>query len=454
MWNRVTIIVSCLSVIGIFFNSQTMADDILEIKITQGIEDARPIAVVPFRFTGTTPSEQVVERIVAADLQRSGQFRPLPNARMPEFPSSARDVDIPKWRALGIEAVVTGTVTELSGGNYRVTYELVDIFQSDANGRMTVKNGSLVQRTSPILLSRQATVNPNAMRMYSHQIADAVFEKLTGIRGAFATRIAYVSINPDEANPYRLYVADSDGYAPQRLLASKDPVMAPNWAPNGRKIAYVSFENGNSEIWVQDIYTGKRESVSKFKGINSAPSWSPNGQFLALSLSKDGNSEIYTYEIASKKFKRITNHQAIDTEPSWSPDGQKILFTSDRGGRPQIYTKRVDSFSTPKRISWEGDYNAGASFSPDGKSVVMVHRNKGVYHIARLDLETGFVDVLSDTFLDENPSVSPNSSMVIYATLHQGRQVLAAVSMDGRFKARLPSSRGGVRAPAWSPYLR
>jgi TolB protein len=449
MWKTISVLL--LSLIA---STSLLADEILEIRITQGIEDARPIAIVPFRFTGTNPSEQVLERIVAADLQRSGQFRPVPNARMPEFPASARDVDVTKWRNMGVEAVVTGTVTELAGGNYRVTYELVDIFQSETNNSLTVQNGNLVERTSPILLSRQATVNPNAMRMYAHQIADAVFEKLTGIRGAFATRIAYVAINTAEPNPYRLYVADSDGYAPQRLLASSEPVMAPNWSPDGRKLAYVSFENGNSEIWVQDIYTGKRESISSFKGINSAPTWSPDGQKLALSLSKDGNSEIYIYDIASKQFKRITNHRAIDTEPAWHPNGKTLLFTSDRGGRPQIYTKPIDSFSTPKRITWEGDYNAGASFSPDGKSIVMVHRNQGVYHIARQDLASGFVQVLSDTFLDESPSIAPNSSMVIYATLHQNRRVLGAVSMDGRFKARLPASRGGVRAPAWSPYLR
>lgn len=430
------------------------ADDVLEIRITQGIEDARAIAIVPFRFNGTNPPPHVIERIIAADLQRSGQFRPLANSQMPEFPESASAVSVNKWRVLGIEAVVTGSVTELAGGNYRVTYELMDIFQNESNDSLTIKNGSLVQRTSPILLSRQATVNANSYRMYAHQIADAVFEKLTGIRGAFATRIAYVAINDGEVNPYRLYVADSDGYAPQRLLASKDPVMSPNWSPDGRKLAYVSFENGNSEIWVQDIYTGKRESISSFVGINSAPAWSPDGKQLAISLSKDGNSEIYTYNIASKQYKRITNHTAIDTEPAWSTDGRMLLFTSDRGGRPQIYTKRIDSFSTPKRITWEGDYNAGASYTPDGKSIIMVHRNRGIYHIARLDLATGFVDVLTDTFLDESPSVAPNSSMVIYATNHQDRKVLGAVSMDGRFKARLPSSTGGVRAPAWSPYLR
>lgn len=441
-------------VLFVLASAQTLADDVLQIRITQGIEDARPIAIVPFRFNGSNPSPHVIERIIAADLQRSGQFRPLANSQMPEFPESASKITISKWRALGIEAVVTGTVTELPGGTYRVTYELVDIFQNQGRDSLTVQNGSLVQRTSPILLSRQATVNSASYRMYAHQIADAIFEKLTGVRGAFATRIAYVAINDGEVNPYRLYVADSDGYAPQRLLASKDPVMSPNWSPDARKLAYVSFENGNSEIWVQNIYTGKRDKISSFSGINSAPAWSPDGKQLAISLSKDGNSEIYVYNLETKQFKRITNHTAIDTEPSWSPDGRMLLFTSDRGGRPQIYTKRIDSFSTPKRISWEGDYNAGASYSPDGKSVVMVHRNNGIYHIARLDLQTGFVDVLTDTFLDESPSIAPNSSMVIYATSHQGRKVLGAVSMDGRFKARLPSSSGGVRAPAWSPYLR
>ncbi|MBT8449464.1 MAG: PD40 domain-containing protein, partial [Gammaproteobacteria bacterium] len=268
--------------------------DVLEIRITQGIEDARPIAIVPFRFNGTKQPSQVLERIIGADLQRSGQFRPLPNSRMPEFPTSGRDVDPKKWRSLGVEAVVTGSITELANGSYRISYELIDVFYGENSGNLTVRGGALVQSSSPTLLSRQATVSDTSLRMYAHQIADAIFEKLTGVPGAFATRIAYVSVNRGELNPYRLYVADSDGYAPQRLLASKEPVMSPAWSPDARKLAYVSFEKGNSEIWIHDIYSGKRESISSFKGINSAPTWSPDGRYLALSLSKDGNSEIYT----------------------------------------------------------------------------------------------------------------------------------------------------------------
>jgi len=430
-----------------------MAEDVLEIKITQGIEDARPIAIVPFQYQGLNQPTQVVDRIVAADLHRSGQFRPLPVSEMPQQPKSSRDVDFKKWRSQGIEAVVTGTVTELSPGNYRVTYELVDIFQAESGRGVSLMSGELVTSNSSLLLSRQATVTDRSLRMYAHQISDAIFLKLTGIRGAFATRIAYVSINKQQENPYQLFVADSDGYAPQRLMASTEPVMAPNWSPNARELAYVSFENGNSEIWVQNIYTGKRRSLSKFKGINSAPSWSPDGKKLALSLSKDGNSEIYVLHIASGQFQRFTNHHSIDTEPSWAPDGKSLIFTSDRGGRPQIYHKNLTSGRRATRITWEGDYNAGASFTSDGKSIIMVHRSNGTYHIARQDLANNYIQVLTDTMLDESPSIAPNGSMIIYAALYRDRHVLAAVSMDGRFKARLPSSSGGVRAPAWSPYL-
>jgi len=434
-------------------NSLFAADEVLEIKITQGMDDARPIAIVPFKYTGMQTPSQVVDRIVAADLHRSGQFRPLAVSQMPERPETSDDIDFKKWRSKGVEAVVTGSIVELSPGKFEISYELVDIFQGKTTNKLVLRGNSLLQSNSSLLLSRKAKVNDSALRMYAHQISDAIYQKLTGTRGAFATRIAYVSINKNKRNPYQLYVADSDGYAPQRLMSSSEPVMAPNWAPGARKLAYVSFENGNSEIWVQDIYTGKRTRVSKFKGINSAPSWSPDGKQLALSLSKDGNSEIYTLNVSTGKFKRITNHYGIDTEPSWAPDGKTLIFTSDRGGRPQIYRKPIDSFSRPKRISWEGDYNAGASFTSDGKKVIMVHRNNGKYHIASLELATGYLQVLTDTRLDESPSLAPNGSMIIYSALYRGRQVLAAVSMDGRFKARLPSSVGGVRAPAWSPYL-
>jgi len=446
-------IIQLLIIVFTSLNAVQAAEDVLEIKITQGIEDARPIAIVPFKYQGTAQPSQVIDRIVAADLQRSGQFRPLSIADMPEHPESSSAVDFKKWRVKGVEAVVTGTITELTPGNYRITYELVDIFQGQASSNMVLRGGELISSNSSLLLSRQATVADASLRMYAHQISDAIFQKLTGIRGAFATRIAYVAINKKQSNPYQLYVADSDGYAPQRLMASSEPVMSPNWSPNAREIAYVSFENGNSEIWVHDIYSGKRKSVSKSKGINSAPSWSPDGRNLALSLSKDGNSEVYILNLASRIFRRITNHYAIDTEPSWSPDGQSLIFTSDRGGRPQIYKKSLTTNTAPQRLTWEGDYNAGASFTSDGKSIVMVHRNNGVYHIARQELASGYVQVLTDTLLDESPSTAPNGSMIIYATLFRDQHVLAAVSIDGRFKARLPSTTGGVRSPAWSPYL-
>jgi len=448
--NQIIVLIVLMAILTPF---NVFAEDVLEIKITQGIEDARPIAIVPFKYQGTNQPGQIIDRIVGADLHRSGQFRPLPVSEMPQRPESSRDIDFKKWRSLGVEAVVTGTVTELSPGNYRVTYELVDIFHGETSKGMTLMNGELVTSKSSLLLSRQATVTERSLRMYAHQVSDAIFFKLTGIRGAFATRIAYVSINKQQTNPYQLYVADSDGYAPQRLMSSTEPVMAPNWSPDARELAYVSFENGNSEVWIQNIYTGKRKSISKFKGINSAPSWSPDGKKLALSLSKDGNSEIYILHLASGKFQRVTNHYAIETEPSWSPDGQSLIFTSDRGGKPQIYRKNIIQNSRPVRITWEGSYNAGASFTSDGKSIVMVHKTNGTYHIAKQDLATNYISVLTDTMLDESPSIAPNGSMIIYAALYRDRHVLAAVSMDGRFKARLPSSTAGVRAPAWSPYL-
>jgi TolB protein len=438
-----------LSVLFASLSSSANVD--IDIIIEEGMNFARPIAVVPFEYKGLSPRPpHDIASVVAADLRRSGRFNPMPYNEMPEYPVTHQEVNLEVWKRKGIEAVVMGKVEELSPGQFTVSYQLIDVFKP----RQRIENGELVTNQDYLLLNRSGIATEQNFRFYSHQVADAIYQALTGERGAFATRIAYVTVDRTLPQPFQLYMADSDGFNPQRIFSSKEAIMSPTWTPDGRAIAYVSFENGRSEIYLQHIYTGQRDMIAAFPGINSAPVFSPDGKKLALTLSKDGNAEIYILDLTTRQYRRLTytTTNVIDTEPAFSPDGRWIIFTSDRGGRPQIYRVSVNG-GNAERITYEGEYNASATYTPDGKSIILVNRTNGVYHIAIQDIETGILQILTDTLLDESPSLAPNGSMVIYATIHNGRQVLAAVSTDGRFKARLPAKRGEVKAPAWSPFL-
>ncbi len=412
----------------------------LEITVTGGSEGALPIAVVPFGWLSGDGATDVGD-IIATDLERSGLFAPIDTMTMPQHPHSGKEIDFAAWRATGIEHLVIGRAKmgEGEGEALVVEFQLFDV----------VRGSQVTGYAIPTAQSR--------MRRVAHQISDIVYEKLTGQRGAFNTHVAYVTVERSgKDSTYRLAIADADGHNEKVVLTSSQPLMSPAWSPRGDKLAYVSFEKGRSYIYLQNVVDGSREVLAEFKGLNSAPRFSPDGSQLVMTLSRDGNPEIYLLDLRSRKLSRLTKSRSIDTEATFAPDGKSLLFTSDRGGKPQIYRINLNgsrAVGRPRRVTYEGVYNARATYSPDGKRIAMVHGHNKGFSIAVMELATGNMRILSRTRLDESPSFAPNGSMIIYATERNRRGVLEAVSVDGKAHQRLGLSHGDVREPAWSPYI-
>lgn len=433
MINR-NILRTCLAMFLLVAGSLAGAQGLV-IDINNGLSSAQPIAVVPFGFEGAgLPPETDVGEVVRADLARSGKFFTLAKRDIIEFPTREGDVKFATWRMLKQDYLVVGRIADASEGALRVEFELFDV--------------SRQSRILGLSISGQRS----DLRGVAHQIADLVYEKILGERGAFWTRIAYVtSTGLGQNTNYALMVADSDGFNPQTVVRSREPLLSPAWSPDGRRLAYVSFERGNSAIYIQDLSTGSRELVSSSRGINGGPAFSPDGTRLALTLSESGNPEIYVLDLASKRKTKLTTHYAIDVEAVWAADGRSIIFTSDRSGKPQLYSMSSGG-GDATRLTFQGQYNARASICCDGKKIAMAQGNGNVYRIAVLDRATNGYSEISTGNVDESPSFAPNGSMVLYAATEGPRGVLYVVSADGRVRQRLVLAEGDVREPAWGPF--
>ncbi|KGP63848.1 translocation protein TolB [Legionella norrlandica] len=413
-----------ISLFLLLFTSQIFA---LDLELTQGINSALPIAINSF---GSDAAGQEIANVIENDLTISGQFKIVSGPQGPNSQSS-----VSALRQLGADSVVTGRVNQL-GNRIEVSFTLAD----------AVAKGN-------ILLTKTFQINANQVRALAHHISDEVYQKLTGERGIFSTRIAYISVQRNGPRArYSLEVADADGHNPQSLLVSSEPIMSPSWSPNGKSISYVSFEKKRAEIFTVSVETGQRRLITSFPGLNQAPAWSPDGRHLAVVLSKSGTPKIYDVDLSVGTMKQLTFGNSIDTEPRYAPDGRSLLFTSGRGGSPQIYRLSL-SDGQISRVTFEGNYNARASYTPDMKHIVMLHREDRQFNIGIQNTDGGPISNLTFSGLDESPSVSPNSRLVLYATRYQDRGVLGIVSIDGRIRMRLPAREGDVQEPAWSPYL-
>ena len=387
-----------------------------------------PIAVLPLAGEATQP--QPLSPVVSADLARTGLFRLVNTVGVSPLPTEPSEVNFADWTTRTAEALVIGKVDNLPDGRVEVRFRLFDV-QKQAQ-----------------LASYSYVVAPAQLRATAHRIADVIYEKLTGDKGVFSTKITYVV---KRGPRYELQVSDADGFNAQSVLGANEPIISPSWSPDGSRLAYVSFDQKKPVVVVQNLAQGTTRVVANFRGNNSAPAWSPDGNYLAVALTKDGLTQIYRIAANGGEATRLTDSSGIDTQPAYSPDGQWIAFTSDRGGTPQVY-RMPASGGAAQRVTFEGTYNVGPRYSPDGKSIAFVQRENGRFRIALLELATGQVQVLTNGNLDDSPSFAPNGKMILYEAQEGGRGQLAAVSSDGRVRQRLTSTAGDVRDPAWGPF--
>ncbi|MBY0543919.1 MAG: Tol-Pal system beta propeller repeat protein TolB [Gammaproteobacteria bacterium] len=411
----------------------------LNIELTQGVAAAIPIAIVPFTQDGQVLPTDITTAI-RNDLGNSGQFNVLASGAANQFPHTVGDVNTDYWRSKNVDDLVVGHVNALGNGQYQVSFSLINLFNQAPNN---------------VLLTQEYTVNQSELRGVAHHISDLIYQQLTGVRGIFSTKLAYVLVQrtASQAPQFKLMVSDADGYNAKPILISSQPIMSPAWSPDGQQISYVSFESYLPQIYVSTIANGQRRLITSFSGINGAPEWSPDGKNLAVALSKGGaNPNIYMLSMSSGKLTQLTNDWSINTEPSWSKDGQTLLFTSDRGGSPQIYEMNLQTKAV-QRLTFDGTYNASASFTSDGQNVVLLNRQSGQFNIGLLNLQSGNLQLLTRGGMNQSPSVAPNGKMVVYATKVAGKNLLAMVSTDGKVNMQLPDQQGDVQEPAWSPFL-
>src|SRR5690554_2546126 len=417
-----------------FLAATTVHAELL-IRVTEGADSAIPVSIVPFAESGAIPPGDKVSSIVRDDLVMTGEFRSLAPEKMLSLPSRRDEVFFRDWRMLGQRYVLVGGLTE-KAGQVQARYELFDV------------------NTEKRILGETASAPVANLRSLAHHISDKVYEAITGVPGAFSIKLAYITLDKHNGKSrYRLQVSDVDGKRAQIRLESPEPLLSPAWSPDGKKLAYVSFETGKPAIYIHELATGQRDKVADFSGLNSAPAWSGDGKSLLMTLSRDGNAEIYQMDLASRKTTKLTDHWAIDTEAAWDHADKGIYFTSDRSGGPQIYYMERPG-AEPRRITFGSRYNARPRPDSKGEYVYYVHQRDRAFHIARTNLKTGDETVITRTESDESPSVSPNGRLLIYATGQNGASVLTVVSADGGAAYSLPAADGDVREPAWGPITR